>query len=558
MTNSSDDDYGHLENREENNEEKMEELLEKLYDQPFHRKTRGHMKFDESRMKHSLLHSLKALECTIDESVNAEQIVESGLEVLAHTWGRRDSESEIAFQGLLSILEYCLYRPAATSYSSFEQFINALGYNAVQFWRYAVPYIYDSDLTCGTKFRDSLLFSLTLYDINNGQSKLRELYSSVPGVRKSLLGVHAKRFGERFHHLQQRLSISRGSSSRSSLINSTDSIFSQSTESSSSSSSRATYRSRTASREKPRRVRRSVSRGSPESNMNSHEASKEVIASCGLASTHFQQRVINVSNAPPVSLKREKTGDWEIKQGSGGLVSAVDPVMSKDKENVWLANLGMNLHKKPKRSRDHYNQNIQPTTNTLGLPLLKQSNAGVLFHVLADGPNSKEQDTQHIRDEISLLDVLHNYNRGNYKLNPVIVQEDDYNVYYGGISNGLLWPALHDLEEYIVKEYDEIKVMREHWYAYVRVNYQFAIDAVRNSRPQDFIWIHDYHLMLTGMIMQSLDENLENLSFLLIHSFNKNFRLASFCTYHSNHQKVSSPSMLWLDLPFYGAYCDSA
>lgn len=62
----------------------------------------------------------------------------------------------------------------------------------------------------------------------------------------------------------------------------------------------------------------------------------------------IQQRVINVSNAPPVSLKREETGEWEIKQGSGGLVSAVDPVMSKDKENVWLANLGMNLHKKQK------------------------------------------------------------------------------------------------------------------------------------------------------------------------------------------------------------------
>ncbi|EJW70425.1 hypothetical protein WUBG_18669 [Wuchereria bancrofti] len=85
---------------------------------------------------------------------------------------------------------------------------------------------------------------------------------------------------------------------------------------------------------------------------------------------------------------------------------------------------------------------------------------------------------------MSLLGVLHNYNRGNYKLNPVIVQEDDYNVYYGGISNGLLWPALHNLEEFIVKEYDEPKIMREHWYAYVRVNYQFAIDAVRNSRPQ--------------------------------------------------------------------------
>ncbi|ETN72687.1 hypothetical protein NECAME_18714, partial [Necator americanus] len=35
----------------------------------------------------------------------------------------------------------------------------------------------------------------------------------------------------------------------------------------------------------------------------------------GIANTHFQQRVINVSNAPPVSLKKEKTGDWNIKQG---------------------------------------------------------------------------------------------------------------------------------------------------------------------------------------------------------------------------------------------------
>lgn len=46
----------------------------------------------------SLLHSLKALECTIDEPVNVEQMVESSLEILVHTWGRRDAESEIAFQ----------------------------------------------------------------------------------------------------------------------------------------------------------------------------------------------------------------------------------------------------------------------------------------------------------------------------------------------------------------------------------------------------------------------------------------------------------------------------
>ncbi len=97
----------------------------------------------------------------------------------------------------------------------------------------------------------------------------------------------------------------------------------------------------------------------------------------------------------------------------------------------------------------------------------------------------------------------------NYKLNPVLVPEEDYNTYYGGISNGLLWPALHNLPEYIVKDYDSPEVLADHWHAYVRVNYQFAINAVRNSRPQDFLWIHDYHLLLTGQILQSLDPHLE-------------------------------------------------
>lgn len=31
---------------------------------------------------------------------------------------------------------------------------------------------------------------------------LRELYAAVPGVRQSMLGIHAKRFGEKYRHLQ--------------------------------------------------------------------------------------------------------------------------------------------------------------------------------------------------------------------------------------------------------------------------------------------------------------------------------------------------------------------
>ncbi|VDM40793.1 unnamed protein product [Toxocara canis] len=243
------------------------------------------------------------------------------------------------------------------------------------------------------------------------------------------------------------------------------------------------------------------------------DAVSDALAAGGLAdTTHHKQRVINVSNAPPVSLTRKGSGCWEIKQGSGGLVACVDPVMSVDKENIWLANLGVNVQNTSDRVSESEQDVVPPSTNSLGLPLLRQANAGEIFHVLEDDEQKTANLTENERDverDMSLLSVLHDYNKTNYQLNPVIVNQEDYNTYYGGISNGLLWPALHNLPEYIVKDYDDPAVLREHWCAYVRVNYQFGINAVRNSRPQDFIWIHDYHLILTGQMMRSLDSNLE-------------------------------------------------
>lgn len=64
--------------------------------------------------------------------------------------------------------------------------------------------------------------------------------------------------------------------------------------------------------------------------------------------------MINVSNAPPVSIKRKVSGCWEIQQGSGGLVACVDPVMSVDRENIWLANIGMNVQGGSDRLPDDY------------------------------------------------------------------------------------------------------------------------------------------------------------------------------------------------------------
>uniref|UniRef100_A0A915J2R3 Trehalose-6-phosphate phosphatase helical bundle domain-containing protein n=1 Tax=Romanomermis culicivorax TaxID=13658 RepID=A0A915J2R3_ROMCU len=220
------------------------------------------------------------------------------------------------------------------------------------------------------------------------------------------------------------------------------------------------------------------------------------------------ERVINVSNAPPVQLKRRRGSDdqWEIGQGSGGLVSCCDPFMGKDTENVWLACFGPDVPFPG--SGSEVNSSTPKLTNSLGIPIIHPAITEVKMSMLLEQEEGDEV-IEEVREEMSLLGVLRNYNKDNYKLNPVIVNESDYNTYYGGISNGLLWPALHTLTEYIVKDYDDSNVLRDHWNAYVRVNYQFALNAVRKSRPQDFLWIHDYHLILTGMVVHSLDADIE-------------------------------------------------
>ncbi|KAK0396416.1 hypothetical protein QR680_001709 [Steinernema hermaphroditum] len=384
---------------------------------PFQRPLVGKVDINEhiQRARKELTQILEKLEEPLPSSTDIEQFLFECSRNLCQRWKARDKFSEIALKGLLIVLEFCLMFTMQHD-ASFDRFLTILGYNTVAFWRVAVPQIYDSDLSSGTHYRDALLFSLALYDVNNSKNRLRLAITAALQELRPLL-----------------------------------------------------------------------------------ENYMPLYLVCA------KQRVINVSNAPPVSVSRKGSGCWEIKQGSGGLVACVDPVMSGDKENIWLANLGFNP------SHNDYEDKMHSSTNSLGLPLIKRAGAGEIFHVLEEDRNKGDENPGRIDVErdMSLLSVLHDYNKTNYQLNPVIVSQDDYNAYYGGISNGLLWPALHNLSEYIVAIYDTPHILREHWCAYVRVNYQFALNAVRNSRPQDFIWIHDYHLMLTGQLMRSLDSNLE-------------------------------------------------
>ena len=74
-------------------------------------------------------------------------------------------------------------------------------------------------------------------------------------------------------------------------------------------------------------------------------------------------------------------------------------------------------------------------------------------------------------------------------LYPVSLTAEEISLFYEGFSNSTLWPLFHSFTEYTVFE-------ERFWQAYVRVNEKFAKSVASLAEPGDFIWVHDYHLML--------------------------------------------------------------
>ncbi len=70
----------------------------------------------------------------------------------------------------------------------------------------------------------------------------------------------------------------------------------------------------------------------------------------------------------------------------------------------------------------------------------------------------------------------------------VDLRKDDYDEFYNGFANRVLWPILHyrlDLAEFTRRDLG----------GYFRVNEFFASHLEKMLRPDDVIWVHDYHLI---------------------------------------------------------------
>ncbi len=76
------------------------------------------------------------------------------------------------------------------------------------------------------------------------------------------------------------------------------------------------------------------------------------------------------------------------------------------------------------------------------------------------------------------------------------LKEQDFEEYYNGFANRVLWPILHyrvDLAEF----------NRADLSGYVRVNQRFALALSRILRPDDLVWVHDYHLMPLARLLRA-------------------------------------------------------
>jgi trehalose 6-phosphate synthase len=159
-------------------------------------------------------------------------------------------------------------------------------------------------------------------------------------------------------------------------------------------------------------------------------------------------RLTVVSNRLAIIVAKDDDGQWTIKPGSGGLVTALGPVL-RDRGGLWIGWLGSNLQ-------------------------------GEL-------------------DEASLTDLLAQGSRETgYSLKPVELSDEEIEKYYFGFSNEILWPLFHDMPS-------RCNFDPAYWRVYEQVNDKFAQVVADNTKEEeDYVWVHDYQLILVAAKLKQM------------------------------------------------------
>ncbi|MDE3066554.1 MAG: bifunctional alpha,alpha-trehalose-phosphate synthase (UDP-forming)/trehalose-phosphatase [Verrucomicrobiota bacterium] len=91
--------------------------------------------------------------------------------------------------------------------------------------------------------------------------------------------------------------------------------------------------------------------------------------------------------------------------------------------------------------------------------------------------------------------AVRSYGEEQFKCCPVFLPEESMEHFYHGFCNKTIWPLFHYFPT--LTQYEE-----EFWQEYQNVNRIFGEAVVNALRPDDLVWVHDYHLMLLPRLIR--------------------------------------------------------
>jgi len=152
------------------------------------------------------------------------------------------------------------------------------------------------------------------------------------------------------------------------------------------------------------------------------------------------ERLLIVSNRLPVSVKKGNEG-IEIHPSVGGLATGMKTIY-KTLDSIWIGWPGIDKNE------------LNP------------------------------EDEKNIKEQLK-----------RERCEPLYINKRDFDLFYYGFSNKTIWPLFHYFPQYT--DYHQ-----EFWLAYKRVNELFAEKVLSIIREDDYIWIHDYHLLLLPKLIR--------------------------------------------------------
>ncbi|MBN1492896.1 MAG: trehalose-6-phosphate synthase [Candidatus Omnitrophica bacterium] len=168
-----------------------------------------------------------------------------------------------------------------------------------------------------------------------------------------------------------------------------------------------------------------------------------------------QHKLIVISNRLPFYKVTDETGTTRWKQATGGLITALDPVLRKTR-GVWLG----------------WDGSAHSSVTQTPIPLIDVREIDTHEHLLGDEP-------------------------GYYYIGNIPISAEEVEEYYNRFSNGTLWSLFHYF-------FEKSSINYASWNAYYEVNYRFAQHLESVTTPDDIIWVHDFHLFLVPFFLRKL------------------------------------------------------